>query len=178
MSQVSSGPDGALYDARVREAMTQFTDGGDTLAFEAAAAVRTAFHAVERLRSHGTDSRGLSSGALDILIRLSTSPDGMAPNALAQAGGVSARNVTGLLDTLQRDGLVERSPDPADRRSIRATITPAGQDWLDAFRKPSQLAMAAVFRGFSQEDLTRLRHLCLRLAENAGGITSASTQQK
>jgi DNA-binding MarR family transcriptional regulator len=173
MSQVSTDPDGTLFDARVRSAMSQFTDGGDTLAFEAAAAVRTAFQAVERLRSHGTDSRGLSSGALDILIQLSTAPDGMAPNALAQAGGVSARNVTGLLDTLQRDGLIERSPDPNDRRSIRATITPTGREWLDAFRKPSQLAMAAVFRGFSQDELTQLRHLCLRLAGNAGGITSA-----
>ncbi|MET0237545.1 MAG: MarR family transcriptional regulator [Kibdelosporangium sp.] len=169
MSEVSTDEDGTLFDPRVRESMAVLTDG-DTLTFEAAAAVRTAFHAVERLRSRGTSNRGLSSGALDILIRLSTAPDGMAPNALAQAAGVSARNVTGLLDTLQRDGLIERSPDPHDRRSIRATITAAGQEWLDAFRTPSQLAMAAVFRGFSPAELTQLRHLCLRLADNTGRI--------
>jgi DNA-binding MarR family transcriptional regulator len=159
-------PDGQLYDPRVRTAMTQFTQDDDTLTFEAAAAVRTAFHAVERLRSRGTDSRGLSSGALDILIRLSALPDGSNLGVLATAAGVSARNVTGLVDTLERDGLVTRVPDPRDRRSVLAKITPAGHDWLAAFRHPSQLAMAAVFRGFTPAELTQLRHLCLRLAEN------------
>lgn len=159
--------DGTLFDDRVRTAMTRFTLDGDTLPFEAAAAVRTAFHSVERLRSRGTDSRGLSSGALDVLIRLSTTPEvGMNLGALARSAGVSARNVTGLVDTLERDGLVERVPDPHDRRSVLARITPAGQDWLEAFRRPAQAAMTAVFRGFTPAELTALRHLCLRLAEN------------
>jgi DNA-binding MarR family transcriptional regulator len=159
--------DGTLFDSRVRTAMTLFTQGGDTAAFEAAAAVRTAHHAVERLRSRGTDSRGLSSGALDVLVRLSTAPDdGITLGALARSAGVSARNVTGLVDTLERDGLVAREPDPTDRRSVLARITPAGREWLDAFRRPSQAAMSAVFRGFTPADLTALRHLCLRLADN------------
>ncbi|WP_033438882.1 MarR family winged helix-turn-helix transcriptional regulator [Saccharothrix sp. NRRL B-16314] len=165
--ELANDPDGTLFDSRVRTAMTAFTDDGDTLAFEAAAAVRTAFHAVERLRSRGTDSRGLSSGALDVLIRLSTAPeDGMSLGALAGSAGVSARNATGLVDTLERDGLVERVPDRNDRRSVLARITPRGEEWLDAFRRPSQLAMAAIFRGFTPAELTQLRHLCLRLADN------------
>jgi DNA-binding MarR family transcriptional regulator len=170
MNHVTTDGDGTLYDTRVRESMSSFTEGGDTLPFEATAAVRTAFHAVERLRSRGSDSRGLSSGAMDILIRLSTAEDGMAPNALAQAAGVSARNVTGLLDTLQREGLAERTPDPHDRRSIRATITEKGHEWLTAFRRPSELAMAATFRGFTPADLVQLRHLCLLLTKNVESI--------
>ncbi|MFE2556954.1 MarR family winged helix-turn-helix transcriptional regulator [Streptomyces sp. NPDC059352] len=147
--------------------MTRFTAGEDTLTLEAAGAVRSAFHTIERLRSRGAEGRGLSAGALDLLIRLSAgSDDGISIGALAQAAGVSSRNVTGLVDTLERDGLVERVADRHDRRSVLARITPAGLAWLEAFRRPTQVAMAAVFRGFNPAELTQLRHLCLRLVEN------------
>ena len=145
--------------------MTEFT-GGDTLPAEAAAAVRTAYQAVERMRAHGSEGRGLSSGAMDVLLRLSTAADGISIGDLAQAAGVSSRNVTGLVDTLERDGLARRVQDSNDRRSVLARITPEGRAWIEAFRRPSQLAMRALFHGFSDADLTILRHLCLRLAEN------------
>ncbi|WP_149827440.1 hypothetical protein [Streptomyces tailanensis] len=66
----------SLFDPRVRSAMAQFTAGDDTLALEGAGAVRSAFHAIERLRARGAEGRGLSAGALDLLIRLSVIPDG------------------------------------------------------------------------------------------------------
>jgi DNA-binding MarR family transcriptional regulator len=158
---------GYLFDVRVRTAMAEFIGDENTLALEAAAAARAASHAIERLRGHGTDSRGLSSGALDVLIRLSTATGvGISIGDLAQSAGVSSRNVTGLVDTLERDGLAERVPDKRDRRSVLASITPAGQAWLEAFRGPTQAAMAAVFHGFTPAEMTQLRHLCLRLVEN------------
>jgi DNA-binding MarR family transcriptional regulator len=39
---------------------------------------------------------------------------------------VTARNVAGLVDTLERDGLTERLPHPTDRRAILVRLTPAG----------------------------------------------------
>lgn len=162
-----SDPGGSLFDPGARAAMTRFTAGDDTLALEAATAVRTAFNAVERMRAHGAQGRGLSTGALDLLMRLSASTDdGISIGELAQSAGVSSRNVTGLVDTLERDGLVRRVPDRHDRRSVLAQITPAGQAWIESFRRPTQAAMAAIFRDFTPAELTQLRHLCLRLAEN------------
>ncbi|MEV8634235.1 MarR family transcriptional regulator [Streptosporangium sp. NPDC051023] len=147
--------------------MTRFADGDDDLrAFEASAAVRTAYHTVERMRAHGSEGRGVSAGALDVLIRLSSADQGISIGDLARAAGVSSRNVTGLVDTLERDGLVRRVPDPKDRRSVLAEITPAGHAWIEAFRKPSQLAMRAMFQGFTPEELIVFRDLCLRLATN------------
>lgn len=147
--------------------MQAFTAGNDTLALETAAAVRSASQAVDRLRSHGAGGRGLSAGALDVLARLSTATDqGLSIGELARAAGVSSRNVTGLVDTLERDGLAQRVQDPRDRRSVRATITPAGLDWLAAFRQPTQRAMSAVFQGFTEDELARFRDLCLRMVEN------------
>ncbi|SDH13168.1 MarR family winged helix-turn-helix transcriptional regulator [Nonomuraea jiangxiensis] len=162
---------GLLYDPRVRAAMNQFTDSdgdvdADLLAFEAGAAVRTAYHAVERMRAHGSEGRGVSAGALDLLLRLSTGDQGISIGDLARAAGVSSRNVTGLVDTLERDGLVRRVPDSSDRRSVLAEITPAGRDWIAAFREPSRRAMRAMFHGFTPDDLAVFRDLCLRLATN------------
>ncbi|MEW9550375.1 MarR family winged helix-turn-helix transcriptional regulator [Nonomuraea sp. NPDC050783] len=160
-------PDGFHYDPRTRAAMTRLAGGGDDLpAFEAGAAVRTAYHAVERMRAHGSEGRGVSAGALDVLIRLSTAGERISIGGLARAAGVSSRNVTGLVDTLERDGLVRRVPDPDDRRSVLAEITPAGRAWIEAFREPSRRAMRALFHGFTAEELNVLRDLCLRLAAN------------
>lgn len=39
---------------------------------------------------------------------------------------VSRANITGLVDRLERDGLVYREADPRDRRSLRAKITAQG----------------------------------------------------
>ncbi|MFF8955319.1 MarR family winged helix-turn-helix transcriptional regulator [Streptomyces sp. NPDC014894] len=166
-SKFDRDPDGSLFDPRVRSAMALFTEGETTLALESAGAIRSAFHAIERLRARGAEGRGLSAGALDLLIRLSAGPEGgISIGELAQAAGVTSRNVTGLVDTLERDGLAERVPDGRDRRSVLARITPAGLEWLEAFRRPTQVAMTSVFRGFTPDELTRLRHLCLLLVEN------------
>lgn len=147
--------------------MQAFAAGDDTLALETAAAVRSASQAVDRLRSHGAGGRGLSAGALDVLARLSTATDlGLSIGELARAAGVSSRNVTGLVDTLERDGLAQRVQDQHDRRSVRARITPAGLNWMDNFRQPTQRAMSAVFQGFTEDELARFRDLCLRMVEN------------
>ncbi|WP_131736214.1 MarR family winged helix-turn-helix transcriptional regulator [Actinomadura roseirufa] len=160
-------PDGFLYDPKARAAMTLFAGGeADLPAFEAGAAVRTAYHAIEHMRAHGSEGRGVSAGALDVLLRLSAAGQGMSIGGLARAAGVSSRNVTGLVDTLERDGLVRRSPDPKDRRSVLAEITPAGQAWIEKFRTPSQMAMRALFQGFTPDEVVAFRDLCLRLAAN------------
>ncbi|MBB4909764.1 MarR family winged helix-turn-helix transcriptional regulator [Actinophytocola algeriensis] len=161
--------DRGLYDPAVRETMGRFAE--DTTAFEAAAAVRAAAHAVERLRAAGAEGRALSSGAVDLLLRLSNGePAGV--GELARAAGVSSRNVTGLVDTLEKAGMVVRAPDPADRRAVLVSITEGGLGWLDDFREPARLAMAAVFHGFSADDVAQLRDLCLRLVVNQRAVAA------
>jgi DNA-binding MarR family transcriptional regulator len=167
----SRDSDDRLFDPKVRTALAEFAVDDDIGLLEAAAAIRTASRGLDWLRSKGTDSRGLSPGALDVLIRLSGREAGISIKDLAGSAGVSSRNVTGLVDTLERGGLAERVPAPADRRSVLARITPAGRTWLEEFRRPSQAAMAAVFRGFTPAETALLRHLCLRVVENQHHLT-------
>lgn len=53
------------------------------------------------------------------------------PSILAEKAGVSRATMTGLLDGLERDGLVERVFTTEDRRSISIKLTEAGQIRLD-----------------------------------------------
>jgi DNA-binding MarR family transcriptional regulator len=46
--------------------------------------------------------------------------------ALAQAIGADKSRIIGVLDELQEQGLIERYPDPADRRAHLLELTPSG----------------------------------------------------
>jgi DNA-binding MarR family transcriptional regulator len=72
--------------------------------------------------------------------------------------------VTGLIDHLERDGLVARVPDPDDRRSVLAQLTEAGTERVNAMGDETYRQQQALLAGFSKDELIQLRHLCLKLA--------------
>jgi DNA-binding MarR family transcriptional regulator len=80
---------------------------------------------------------------------------------------MTPRNVTGLVDHLERDGLVTRVPDPEDRRSVRARLTETGRARIEGIWKEGLEHQFEVVKGMSKDDLAQLRHLSLMLVENA-----------
>ena len=54
---------------------------------------------------------------------------------LSQALGISPRTVTGLVDGLEADGWVTRSPHPGDRRATIISLTPAAESALVQLRE-------------------------------------------
>ncbi len=52
------------------------------------------------------------------------------PAELADAAGVTRATMTGLVDTLERDGLVSRRADPSDRRMQLVQLTRKGERFL------------------------------------------------
>lgn len=76
---------------------------------------------------------GLLQGRWWVLILLMRESDNIAtPSTLADKAGVSRATMTGLLDGLERDGLIERIFNTEDRRRISIHLTTAGQAKLDA----------------------------------------------
>lgn len=57
-------------------------------------------------------------------------PRATTPAELADLASVSRATITGLLDTLERDGFVRRQPDPSDRRQMSVHLTPKGQGFM------------------------------------------------
>ncbi|MBV8898760.1 MAG: MarR family transcriptional regulator [Verrucomicrobia bacterium] len=92
---------------------------------------------------------------------------------LAECTGVSRATITGLLDGLERDGLVERLSDPEDRRVVRVKLTPQGEALLERVRP-------AYFRWFARmlEPLaeSEREHLVYLLQKVQGRIADLSEE--
>ncbi len=58
--------------------------------------------------------------------------DGQTLAALSRRMLVTAGNLTGLVDRGERDGVVERRADPADRRLSRVWLTPRGRELVQS----------------------------------------------
>jgi MarR family transcriptional regulator for hemolysin len=77
-----------------------------------------------------------------------------------------APNVSRLVESLVGAGLVERHPDPKDRRNRILKITPEGASVADELHKRSVIERRRVFDGFTETDLTALTETLDRLDAN------------
>lgn len=80
-------------------------------------------------------SKGLSQGRFTVLMLLYDKTCGQThsftPAHLAEQSGVTRATMTGLIDTLERDGMVTRKPDPSDRRMLSVELTARGVAFLE-----------------------------------------------
>ena len=155
--------DGRLYLKKFRELFAPLQV--DMSGIEALSAMRLAGRSLHHLQERWAEQHGLSEGRMGVLFRLHRGGD-MPLGELADDLDSTPRNITGLVDHLERDGLVERVPDPADRRSVRARLTEKGRTLIDSIWKQGVEHQHEIVKGLSKEDLAQLRHLCLLLVEN------------
>ena len=155
---------GCLYLKRFRELFDPLQV--DVSAVEALSALRLASRTMQLLQERWAEHHGLSSGRLGVLFRLLRSGD-TPLGEMAQALDSTPRNVTGLVDHLERDGLVERVPDPDDRRSVRARLTPKGREKIEGIWREGLEHQYALAGGLKKEELAHLRHMCLTLVQAA-----------
>lgn len=100
------------------------------------AAIRRIIRAVDLHSRHLVDEHGLTGPQLAVLreaMRLGHTSISM----VARSVHLSQPTVTGILDRLERRGLVERSRDAADRRTVNVLVTVEGERILN--RAPSLL---------------------------------------
>jgi DNA-binding MarR family transcriptional regulator len=108
-------------------------------------------------------AHGLSMWAYIVLSHLAHQPAGT-QLALAEAIHYDKTRLIGLLDELERDGLIARKPDPSDRRARTVDLTPAGRA-RHAAAQADVRAMEDEFLGdLSATDRERLRRVLSRLA--------------
>jgi DNA-binding MarR family transcriptional regulator len=86
-----------------------------------------AFRAVEARLEAALEPLGLSLAKFGVLTKLVAAGEPLALSVLAERSACVRSNITQLVDRLEADRLVTRAPDPHDRRSIRAELTPAGR---------------------------------------------------
>ena len=111
------------------------------------------------VRSHLARRYDTTLPRFDALAQLARAPDGVTMGELSRLLMVTKGNVTGLVDRLVADGLVERCADPMDRRSSIVRLSPTGAQafttWLPAHDKIIHALLGRVDRA----DLQSLQDL-------------------
>lgn len=75
---------------------------------------------------------------------------------LAKTQGVTQPAMTGLVSRLAAGGLVERAPDPDDRRSVLVTVTADGRAVLATRRRARAAALADLLDDLDADDRAHL----------------------
>lgn len=163
---VQADADGRLFSPQMREVVSARVPPESLPFVEAFAAVGLASRNLRARMERFCEKVGLSETRLGILFMLHHAGEGVPLGALAARLHVTPRNVTGLIDHLERDGLVARTPDPADRRSVLAQLTDLGRQRVDDMAGETFRQQEGLLAGFTPEELALLRHLCLKLVAN------------
>jgi DNA-binding MarR family transcriptional regulator len=86
-------------------------------------------------------------------------------NDLAARMGVSAPTASRSVDALVELGLVERAPDPHDRRAVRIDLTAAGRELLEERQARAQLAFEPAVAALSAAERKHLSVLLHRMTD-------------
>lgn len=113
---------------------------------------------------------GIGRGEFDVLatLRRAGEPFNLSPKQLSDTLMLTTGGMTGRLDKLETAGLITRTPDPGDRRSLRAQLTPAGRELID---EAVAAGLAVQREALSRLDPADARRLGDLLRELAAAVT-------
>lgn len=118
---------------RIIEAWAREMPGVDTAPMALVGRLLRASRHVERDIEQRLVTFGLNLTEFNILgaLRRNGSPYRMAPAELSRSLLLTSGGLTKRLDRLEQDGLIARSPDPNDRRSVLVRLTPEGRNLIE-----------------------------------------------
>lgn len=136
----------------------------DSLTYQLFHTVRVLGRAVEsRAQAAGLNrSRGM------VLGHLAHRTEGVTAAELRRCLGVTAASMSRLLSDMERDGLLQRTPHPADARAMLIHLTDAGRAMMQTFPAVVAEIEQTAFAGFSARERDQLRALLERLRTNLG----------
>ena len=92
--------------------------------------------------------------------------EGMNQSELAGCIDTDPMTVSGILDRLEKRGLIARSPDPHDSRAKRAVATPEGIALVEEVRAVGRVVYEHAMRGISATERKQLLDMLSRMKEN------------
>ena len=106
---------------------------------------------------------GTTLPRFDLMAQLERAREGLRMSELSKRMMVTGGNVTGITDMLEREGLVERLPDPADRRAILVRLTPAGRRSFAAMAAEHERWVVEAFDELTGREMATMATLLARL---------------
>lgn len=92
-----------------------------------------------------------SSARMEALAAIVNSPERSAQVDVARRLRIEGPTLTRMLDSLEKDGLVERLADPHDRRTKQLRLTPEGEAALEEIFATVDVLRARLLEGLSPE---------------------------
>ncbi len=133
------------------------------------------FRAVESQLARHNISQG-RFGVLMSLLNNCRNDDGQAalsPAGLADRTGVTRATMTGLIDTLERDGLVTRAHDTEDRRMMVVGLTLRGRELLHEILPDHFKRMAMLMQSLDEAERKTLVQLLNKITTQAAAMAPA-----
>lgn len=108
----------------------------------------------------------ISQGRFTVLMLLTHAcAHGTTPAELADEAGVTRATMTGLIDTLEKDGLVTREADAHDRRTLHVRLTEQGKTFVETMIPPYFQRVASIMAPLNEPERKQLVHLLQKIQE-------------
>jgi DNA-binding MarR family transcriptional regulator len=118
-------------------------------------------------------TEGLTHGQYNVLrILRGARPEALGCGEIAERMISRDPDITRLLDRLEKQGLVERHRDGADRRAVRTRISPAGLNLLERLEVPSAMVHGALTQ-LGRRRLKELNSLLAAVIDRAGSLADS-----
>ena len=138
---------------------------------------RAIAHATHNRTNARMSAAGLSLARFRVLSALKSSGR-MRMNELSTALGVVPRTVTTIVDALEKESLMTRLPDPADRRATLLEITQDGLRQLHRLRTMHDSAAAELFDVLTAAERNQLARILRRLQAAADADSGGSSPNR
>ncbi|MCF2527143.1 MarR family winged helix-turn-helix transcriptional regulator [Yinghuangia soli] len=115
---------------------------------------------------------GLSTGRYRLLVDLEDHEGEKSPSQLAASLGVSRATVTGLVDGLERDGLVARRASAEDGRAMVVVLTARGAGRLRDMAADHFGRLQLLVSGLTPEERGVFLDLLGRITQGVGALTA------
>ena len=118
-------------------------------------------HHLDRARREAFTAHSIEPWEFDVLaaLRRAGTPYELSPGRLIRETLVTSGTMTNRVDRLAARGLVERHPDPDDRRGVIVRLTREGKAAVDGAFGARVAAEAELLAGLPERDRTRLAGL-------------------
>ncbi len=113
-------------------------------------------HDVSRIRKKVVDKAvapmGITRSQFWVLVNIARyGQDGIAQTELARLMSVGKVSLGGLIDRMEANGILERLPDPVDRRAKKVLMTEKGEDLLHRLQEAALEINKQIMRGITKE---------------------------
>jgi DNA-binding MarR family transcriptional regulator len=125
-----------------------------------------------RVRSGLREEFATTLPRFDLMAQLARHPEGLKMNELSRLLMVTGGNVTAIVDQLEKEGLVERFDEPADRRAFRIHLTRAGEKSFAEMARAHEQWVVELLSGLSRREHDELLKLLAKLKQHAMGVSS------